>query len=337
MPTEQIKKLEEEYETAKASAQEKSTQLIETGRQFEAVDAQLRILRDPNTLHKAKETDSKNEQELERKMDKLITQIGSLGAELKAKKLEVAEKMSSMNEAIDALAKNGSENKVEKSPLPATEINHYETLGVQQNATDREITKAYHALAKRYHPDRNKTDTDAPEKFNSIQEAYNALIKNKSEKKVEKSPLLAIEAAPVPVPVPQAEKADASDGQESKAAPKKEIKPFKNMKTEIKPGQSWAEMVSNQADAMGGALFNVANNTVLLGARKFNNDIITPNITKPIYDKMKPVYDTAMTPYRAISQMASNLYEAAKGKQANRAENKAPEQEQENRKSPTNP
>lgn len=34
-------------------------------------------------------------------------------------------------------------------------INYYEILGIQSTATESEIRKAYHTLAKQYHPDRN--------------------------------------------------------------------------------------------------------------------------------------------------------------------------------------
>ena len=51
---------------------------------------------------------------------------------------------------------------------------HYETLGLQKNASKDEIKSAYHKLAKVYHPDKN-TGNDAKEKFQKIQEAYETL------------------------------------------------------------------------------------------------------------------------------------------------------------------
>ena len=51
---------------------------------------------------------------------------------------------------------------------------HYETLGLQKNASKDEIKTAYHKLAKIYHPDKN-TGNDSKEKFQKIQEAYETL------------------------------------------------------------------------------------------------------------------------------------------------------------------
>ncbi|MCK5888801.1 MAG: molecular chaperone DnaJ [Methylococcales bacterium] len=52
----------------------------------------------------------------------------------------------------------------------------YKLLGVEKNASDAEIKKAYRRMAMKFHPDRN---TDAPkkaeEKFKSIKEAYEVL------------------------------------------------------------------------------------------------------------------------------------------------------------------
>jgi curved DNA-binding protein len=50
----------------------------------------------------------------------------------------------------------------------------YETLGVSENASASEIKKAYRNLAKKYHPDMNKTP-EAEEKFKEINAAYEVL------------------------------------------------------------------------------------------------------------------------------------------------------------------
>jgi len=50
----------------------------------------------------------------------------------------------------------------------------YKTLEVSENATSAEIKKAYRTLAKKYHPDINKT-AEAEEKFKEINAAYEVL------------------------------------------------------------------------------------------------------------------------------------------------------------------
>ncbi|MFO1518991.1 MAG: DnaJ C-terminal domain-containing protein [bacterium] len=60
--------------------------------------------------------------------------------------------------------------------------NYYETLGVSRDASDEEIKKAYRRLAKRYHPDVNKGDKKAEEKFKEISEAYEILSDKEKRK-----------------------------------------------------------------------------------------------------------------------------------------------------------
>ena len=52
---------------------------------------------------------------------------------------------------------------------------YYEILGVPRNATQEEIKKAYRKLAMKYHPDRNRGNKEAEEKFKEINEAYAVL------------------------------------------------------------------------------------------------------------------------------------------------------------------
>ncbi len=51
---------------------------------------------------------------------------------------------------------------------------YYEVLGVEKGASKTDIKKAYRQLAKKYHPDVNKSN-DAEEKFKEVQEAYEIL------------------------------------------------------------------------------------------------------------------------------------------------------------------
>jgi len=57
----------------------------------------------------------------------------------------------------------------------------YRVLGVARDASQDDIKKAYRELAFKYHPDKNKGDADAEEKFKEISAAYNVL-NNEAEK-----------------------------------------------------------------------------------------------------------------------------------------------------------
>ena len=53
--------------------------------------------------------------------------------------------------------------------------NYYDILGVNKNASDDEIKKAYRSLAKKYHPDLNPGNAEAAEKLKEVNEAYGVL------------------------------------------------------------------------------------------------------------------------------------------------------------------
>jgi len=55
------------------------------------------------------------------------------------------------------------------------EKDYYAALGVPKNADADAIKKAYRKLAVKFHPDKNKGDTDSEERFKEISEAYNVL------------------------------------------------------------------------------------------------------------------------------------------------------------------
>lgn len=52
---------------------------------------------------------------------------------------------------------------------------YYKTLGVDRNASDKNIQKAYRDLARKYHPDMNPDDASAKRKFQEVQQAYDVL------------------------------------------------------------------------------------------------------------------------------------------------------------------
>ena len=52
---------------------------------------------------------------------------------------------------------------------------YYKVLGVERQASEDQIKRAYRDLAKKYHPDKNPGDKAAEEKFKSINEAYEVL------------------------------------------------------------------------------------------------------------------------------------------------------------------
>lgn len=57
----------------------------------------------------------------------------------------------------------------------AMERDYYEILGISNDATPEDIKKAFHNLAKKYHPDANKNSPAGKRKFQEIREAYETL------------------------------------------------------------------------------------------------------------------------------------------------------------------
>lgn len=62
-------------------------------------------------------------------------------------------------------------------------IDYYKVLGVEHTATQQDIRKAYRKMAKRYHPDINKDDPTAKERFQEINEANEVLGDPEKRKK----------------------------------------------------------------------------------------------------------------------------------------------------------
>ena len=63
----------------------------------------------------------------------------------------------------------------------ATKRDYYEVLGVNRDASEEDIKKAYRKLAMKFHPDRNPDGKDSEEKFKEAKEAYEVL--SESEKR----------------------------------------------------------------------------------------------------------------------------------------------------------
>jgi molecular chaperone DnaJ len=67
------------------------------------------------------------------------------------------------------------------------EKDYYKVLGVTKGASADDIKKSYRKLARKYHPDANKGDSAAEEKFKEISEAYNVLSDDKRRKEYDEA------------------------------------------------------------------------------------------------------------------------------------------------------
>ena len=62
-------------------------------------------------------------------------------------------------------------------------VDYYQVLGVDKNASDEDIKKAYRKLARKYHPDVNPNNTEAHKRFQQINEANEVLSDTEKRKK----------------------------------------------------------------------------------------------------------------------------------------------------------
>ncbi|MGF1473648.1 MAG: molecular chaperone DnaJ [Rubrobacteraceae bacterium] len=64
----------------------------------------------------------------------------------------------------------------------------YKTLGVSKGATQEDIRRSYRKLAREYHPDANRDDANAEERFKDIQQAYEILSDPQKRKEYDEGP-----------------------------------------------------------------------------------------------------------------------------------------------------
>ena len=62
-------------------------------------------------------------------------------------------------------------------------IDYYKVLGIDKNASQDDIKKAYRKLARKYHPDVNPNDNEAKRRFQEINEANEVLSDPEKRKK----------------------------------------------------------------------------------------------------------------------------------------------------------
>ncbi|MFJ7155310.1 molecular chaperone DnaJ [Streptomyces sp. NPDC101118] len=67
------------------------------------------------------------------------------------------------------------------------EKDYYKVLGVPKDATEAEIKKAYRKLAREFHPDANKGNAEAEERFKEISEANDVLADPKKRKEYDEA------------------------------------------------------------------------------------------------------------------------------------------------------
>eukprot|EP01035_Chromulina_nebulosa_P019121 gene19121-24957_t len=106
------------------------------------------------------------------------TAVAALSQEEAAEILELSDE-----EYLKKIHIKGSDNNVEsdkpKIAKKVQDLEYYDVLGVESNATQSEIKKAYYLKAKQSHPDRHPNDPEAHTKFQKIGEAYQILSDEK--------------------------------------------------------------------------------------------------------------------------------------------------------------
>ena len=80
----------------------------------------------------------------------------------------------------------------------AVKRDYYDVLGIDRNADEKTIKKAYRKLAKKYHPDTNAGNADAADRFKEVNEAYDVLSDPKKKKMYDQFGHAAFEAGADP-------------------------------------------------------------------------------------------------------------------------------------------
>jgi DnaJ-related protein SCJ1 len=76
--------------------------------------------------------------------------------------------------------------------IQAHEKDLYKVLGVKRSASQDEIKKKYRELTRKYHPDKNRNDPNASQKFTEVAEAYEVLSDEKKRRKYDRGGMDAV-------------------------------------------------------------------------------------------------------------------------------------------------
>ncbi len=129
-----------------------------------------------------------------RRGDRVVTAGGLVGTV--AKVVDENEILVDIAEGVRVRVVRGTISEVVTKPQPAprieepkkkpprpdrliTKADYYQILGIQKNASTQQISNSYRKLVKKYHPDQNRGDPDADQKFRQIAEAYETLRNEK--------------------------------------------------------------------------------------------------------------------------------------------------------------